>query len=270
MDGYRGSVKTLTGLLALSGLVACGADDTQMPPPATLEESMQEVCELAPNLPGCGSAREPRPGFAKFTVGRADAVRWVGQDGCKRIDVMTGRQSGTTLIKAAGEVHSSCNPTDVHFSFMYRQHSDTLAADAWTSAFQPLDIGAARRLLDSCSPDSRPDPSVVMGSWWKANNTYAENLLLDYTSPLAYASRLIPFDDDGFERLDDDVLNGEPVATFRNDHATVWMAKEERDRPLRVANEQNRDILLSEWNNSFAADIPADLRELNEVCSVAR
>lgn len=270
MGRYRGSLRTFPGLLVLSTLVACGAEDSEKTSSVSDQDSMQDACELAPNLPGCGSEREPHPGVAKFTVGRADALRWAGQDGCKRIDLKTGRQSGSTLIKAAGEVYSSCDPADVHFSFVYQQHSDTLAADAWTSAFQPLDIGAARRLIESCSPDTRPDPSAVMGTWWKANNTYAENLLLDYTSPIAYATRLIPFDDDGFERLDDEVIDGVQVATFRNDRATVWMDKEERDRPLRVANDRNRDILLSEWNNDFSADIPANLRELNEVCSVAR
>ena len=269
MDGYKGSLRAFSGLLVLAGLVACGADDADLAPPIASQESMQDVCDMAPYLPGCGSAPEPRPGFAKFTVGRAEAVRWSGQDGCRQIDLRTGRQSGTTLIKVAGEVYSSCAPTDIHFSFVYRQHSDTLSSDAWTSAFQPLNVGAARRLIESCSPDTRPDPSAVIGLWWKANRTYAENLLLDYTSPLAYATQRIPFDDDGFERLEDDSINGVRVAKFRNDRATVWMDTEERDRPLRVTGD-NRDILLSEWNANFSADIPSGLRELNEVCSVAR
>lgn len=269
MDRHRRTLRTLTVLLMLSGLVACRADDSEKTSSVTDLDAVEDVCALVPNFPGCDSEREPHPGFAKFTAGRADALRWVGQDGCKRIDVKTGRQSGSTLIKATGEVYSSCDPIDIHFSFVYRQHSDTLASDAWTSAFQPLDIGAARRLIDSCSPDTRPDPSAVIGLWWKANRTYAENLLLDYTSPLAYATQRIPFDDDGFERLEDDSINGVRVAKFRNDHATVWMDTEERDRPLRVTGD-NRDILLSEWNANFSADIPSGLRELNEVCSVAR
>lgn len=268
--------------LMVAALAACGADNPEPSSSAAvadgnsleadihnLQAELQAACAMFPNLPGCGSSPESQPGFAKFTVGRADAVQWAGRAGCKEISVRTGRQSANQLVKAEGEVVSSCDPTEIHFEFVFRRHSQALSPDAWTSAFRPLNRGAANRLLESCTSDTRPDPSVIMESWWRANNTYAENLLLDYMSPLVYATRLIPFDDDGYERAGEEMIDGRNTVLFSNNAATVWMDLAERNRPLRVVNTSgSTDIRFSAWDQGFSAVIPQNLRDLSEICSV--
>lgn len=269
----RNPLTPISFAVALASLVACGTEEPATSQtahnPDSAQQSLQNACAQFPELPGCGAPREPQPGFAKFTAGNAEALRWVGQHGCRKIDVRTGRQAGSKLIRAMGDVQSSCDANEASFSFVFVQHPDGSGTAARTSAFLPKDTGAARRLLDSCTPDTRPHPSLAIGSWWKVNNTYAEGLFQSYMSPLVYATRLMPFDDDGYEQLDDAVLNGVTVARFRNDQATLWMDKSERDRPLRVTSDKDLDMTLTDWNKEFDASIPSGLRDPGELCTLA-
>lgn len=264
MFRYRNSLKPVLWIIALGTLAGCRTED----PPNVAATDSPESCAGWPGMPGCSSQREPQPGFAKFTAGRADALRWVGQHGCKMIDIRTGRQDGSDLVKAVGNVRFSCDSASPHFSFVFLQHGDRSGADARTSAFLPHNLDAARRLVDSCTADSRPSPSSAVGSWWNAKGTYAEGLLQDYMAPLVYATQLMPFDADGFERLEDAEVDGVPVARFRNERATVWMDKSHRDRPLRVTSDKGLDIVLSEWDKAFKAEVPSGLRDLTELCTV--
>ena len=109
-----------------------------------------------------------------------------------------------------------------------------------------------------------------MGQWWRANHTYAENTVLGYIAPLALASGMVPFDDDGHERLGEEVFEGVDTVVFENDRARVWMVASRDDhRPLRVVGaDGTRDVRFSEWGAPFSAELPAELRELSEVCDV--
>lgn len=96
MDRHRSNLRTFTGFLGLCSLVAWGAEDSENASSVTDRDAVQDVCELAPDLPGCGSERAP-PGFAKFTAGRADALRWVRQGWLQNfamIEQRCGRSSG--------------------------------------------------------------------------------------------------------------------------------------------------------------------------------
>lgn len=276
-------IKTLLPFALVSCLVACGSDEslesaTPETPGSELAGSELEsfdaereaACQMMPSLPFCGP-REPRPGFAKFAVGNADAVHWSGTVGCREIDFRSGRQGEDRLTVAIGEIRSTCGKRPVHFEFVYRKHTKELGKDTWTSAFRPVNTHAASQLVGSCSPSTRPEPAIAVGSWWKANNTYAENLMLDYIAPLQYATRLLPFDDDGIERLGEEIVNGIDTVQFRNNAATVWMmADEKRDRPVRVMrNNRETDVHFSEWDTPFAAQIPGDLRSLSEICDAS-
>lgn len=218
---------------------------------------------------GCSNP-EPRPGFAKFAVGRADAVRWSGVDGCDRFDLQTGKEGDDGLIKVQGEAGSNptCDRDDGNYGFVYRQHSKELSAESWTTAYRPLDVLAAWALLRNCTSESRPEASALVGHWWRANNTYAENRILDYIAPTTHASRLLPFDDDGIERLGEEVLDGVATVQFRNAAATVWMiAGAPGDRPARVTrNNGSTDVRFTDWDVPFEAAIPAEMQELSEVC----
>ncbi|HLT28925.1 MAG TPA: hypothetical protein VK013_02710 [Myxococcaceae bacterium] len=227
------------------------------------------------NPGGCGpfGCREPEPGWAKFTVGNAESVRWLGFDGCHAFDVRTGELESNGLTKVEGVVSrsGSCDP-DIeqgHFEFVYRQHSLELSAESWTTAYRPLDAVAAKELIRNCTWETRPEPSSLIGHWWHATNLYAENQILDYIAPLAYASSLIPFDDDGFERVGEESVDGVPTIQFQNDRATVWMVNDgsRTNRPLRVTGRAH-DVTFSEWDVPFAAEIPENLRDLSEVCAV--
>lgn len=255
--------------LLYSFLVACsesGDEERNADTSDTSHEAdLEAACSSLPSLPFCNS--EPRPGAAKFTVGNADAVRWSGEARCHQIDFRTGRYGEDRLIKVEGDIKSLCKEDEVYFEFVYRKHTNEVSEEQWTSAFRPLSTAAANRLLDSCTLNSRPKPSAVMGSWWKANNTYAENLMLDYISPGVYATKLLPFDDDGIERLGEEVIGGVSTIQFRNEKATVWMAANRDDhRPVRVMDNKGKtDAYFTEWDIPFTAKIPA-MRSLNEVC----
>ncbi|MGP4845503.1 hypothetical protein ACTXGQ_15295 [Marinobacter sp. 1Y8] len=257
-------------LIPLLFLVACGADENEERPPmqdaSSAEADLKAACEALPSL--CNS--EPKPGFAKFKVGAADAVHWTGKTSCHQIDFRTGKQGDDRLTKAKGEIKSLCGDDDVRFEFVYRTHKNELGKGNWTSAFRPQSVAAAERLLDSCTSESSPKPSAVMGSWWKANNTYAENLLLDYIAPTVFATKLLPFSDDGIERLGEETIDGVKTVKFRNDSATVWMmADSGKNRPLRVMSAKDKtDVYFTEWDVPFAADIPEDMESLSDVCEV--
>lgn len=255
----------MTLILQALLLSACGPDG-DAEPVGTAEADLEAACSSMPNLPFCN--KDPKPGFAKFAVGSADAVRWSGTALCHQIDFRTGRHGADRLTKAAGEVKSLCKDDEVHFEFVYRKHSKALTADAWTSAFRPLSIKAANRLLDSCTSNSRPNSSIVMNNWWKANNTYAENLMLDYIAPLVFATKLLPFSDDGIKRIGEEAIDGVETVQFRNESATVWMyANINKNRPLRVVNTtRDTDAFFTEWDIPFAADIPEEMRTLDEIC----
>lgn len=282
------NTKKWTALALFALMVGCGSDDfnkdssiedssiedsaaSALDPSSgqSMDADQEAACAVFPNLPFC-SDRELQPGFAKFAVGRADAVRWSGKDGCREIDFRTGRQGEDKLTVAVGEIRSVCRDTSVHFEFVYRRHTDTLGKDTWTSAFRPLDTRAANQLIDSCTPSTRPKLAEVLGEWWKANNTYAENLMLNYIAPLPYATQLLPFDDDGIERLGEADIEGVSTVAFRNDVATVWMiAGDQQNRPVRVVRHSNdTEVQFTEWDEPFAATIPGDMRSLSEVCSV--
>lgn len=278
MKNIHERLRELACLLLVTFLVACEPEQSEHRTKSNeqltgAEASTQDVeadievaCKAYPTLPFCNS--DPRPGFAKFAIGAADSVRWSGTARCHEIDFRTGREGSDRLIKAAGESKSLCQEQQVHFEFLYRQQSKELTSDGWTSAFKPLSQKAAERLLASCTGDSRPEPSAVRGSWWKANNTYAENLMLDYIAPVVYATELLPFSDEGLERLGEEVINGRKAVVFRNDVATVWMmADSKKNRPLRVvSHEGDTDAYFSEWDEPFAATIPVDIRSLDEIC----
>ncbi|MEZ0471265.1 hypothetical protein [Luteimonas salinilitoris] len=225
-------------------------------------------CEAYPGFPGCGS--KLRPGFAKFSLGAAEAVRWAGNDGCMQLDFRTGRHGDENkLTKVEGEVTNGCNNEVSHFEFVYRQSSRTPGKKSWTTAYRPLNEVAAADLLDSCTQETRPDPSVAVGHWWEANNTYAENPLLGIIAPVAYATKLIPFDDDGFERVGEETIDGVETVHFRNERASVWLiAGDDRDRPVRATDDDgSRDMRFTEWDAPFAAQIPEELRRLEQICT---
>lgn len=266
-------IKSLAALLLVSSLSACGAGESSEEghggkADGSHEDDLKEACASFPDLPFCN--KQPRPGFAKFKLGGADAVRWTGNDDCIKLDFRTGRQSDEhRLTKVEGEIAYSCDGGG-HYQFVYRQHTRMPeSSNSWTSAFRPLDVAAANELLRSCSWDSKPKPSAVIGGWWKANNTYAENMFLDYVAPLVYATRLIPFDDDGFERIDEETIDGIKTIQFRNEAATVWMTNDGTERPLRVTrNDGKADVHFTEWDLPFAANIPAKIRSLSEICDI--
>lgn len=288
MQGFYAIVMRPVTAALLSLLVACGAEQAEEPPlddneqieknensgndaasdQAALEADIEAACASYPDLPFCN--KDPRPGFAKFAVGAADGVRWSGDVSCREIDVRTGKHGEERLTKSTGKVMALCHDKDVRFEFVYRQLKKTLSPDAWVSAFRPLSVDAARRLLESCTSDSQPEPSAVMNSWWKANNTYAENLMLDFTSPIVFATKLLPFSDEGIERLGEEAIDGVETIQFRNDEATVWMfAESERERPRRVVlAQENTDVHFTEWDKPFAADMPEGTRSLSEVCAL--
>lgn len=257
---------TLFTLLVLL-LSACGKDTTVIQVDSTKsdpEADLKAACDLMPSL--CN--KDPKPGFAKFSLGSADAVRWTGTAQCHQLDLRTGRYGDERLTKVEGKVEYICGDDDVLFEFIYRKHTKALTADGWTSAFRPLTANAAYHLLKSCTSSSTPDVSVVVGKWWKANNTYAENLLLNYIAPLALATELLPFDDDGFERVGEEVIDNVETVQFRNEMATVWMyANGGKNRPLRVVDpEGNTDMYFTEWDTPFTADIPEDIHSLTDIC----
>lgn len=278
------TIKRLLPLALVSCLLACGSEEpveavegatsagsgSADAGAATLDADKEAACQAIPSLPFC-SPSEPKPGFAKFAVGRADAVRWTGTIGCRQVDFRTGRQGDDRLTVAAGEIRATCDERPVHFEFVYRQHTQGLGKDSWTSAFRPLNADAAARLIDSCSPSTRPKPATAVESWWKANNTYAENLMLDYIAPLQYATRLLPFDDDRVEKVGEDVVEGTSTIQFRNDAATVWMmADEPRNRPVRLLrHNQTADVRFTAWDEPFAANIPGEMRSLSEICDAS-
>ena len=258
-------------IFVASSLYGCGkdaaVDQPTAPGKSDPEAALSDVCSSMPDTPLCN--RDPKPGFAKFAVGSASAVRWTGKDQCYQLDLKTGRQGDERLTVAEGEVKSFCHDDDVHFEFIYQKHKKALTADAWTSAFRPLSVNAAHSLLSSCRSNSAPDPSQVIGKWWKANNTYAENQILRYISPLGYATDLLPFDDDGIERIGEEVVNNVKTIKFSNDVATVWMyANIGKNRPLRVIDsEGNTDMYFTEWEEPFTVKIPDDMRSLSEICT---
>lgn len=231
------------------------------------------VLVAAASLLACdpaASSRDPQPGLAKFALARADAVRWVGTDGCDTFDLRTGREGSDPMTKVVGQVFHACTGNDQQFEFIYRQHAKDLTPASWTTAWRPLNVHAAEVLIDNCTWESRPDPAGLVGQWWRANNTYAENTVLGYIAPLALASGMVPFDDDGHERLGEERFEGVDTVVFENASARVWMVADRDDhRPLRVVRaDGTSDVRFSEWDVPFAAELPAELRELSEVCEV--
>ena len=81
---------------------------------------------------------------------------------------------------------------------------------------------------------------------------------------------MVPFDDDGHERLGEERFEGVDTVVFENASARVWMVADRDDhRPLRVVRaDGTSDVRFSEWDVPFAAELPAELRELSEVCEV--
>jgi hypothetical protein len=273
MASLHTKIKPLITPLLISALAACDAGEENKEinsdtPDSNHAADIKAACASLPDLPFCNS--EPRPGFAKFKLGKADAVRWTGNDGCRKLDFRTGRQNDEhRFTKVAGEINYTCDD-EIHYEFVYRQHTKMPeSSESWTSAFRPLTTLAARELLRSCSWESTPEPSAVMGGWWKANNTYAENMFLNYVSPLVYATRLLPFDDDNFDRVGSETLDGIETIQFRNAEAAVWMIDDDSGRPLRVVRGSGRgEVHFTEWGQPFSARIPADIRSLSEVCDV--
>lgn len=240
----------------------------------SIVSSLGVLCLTAPLL-ACTSlssdpAGEPQPGLAKFALSRADSVRWVGTDDCGTFDLRTGLEGADALIKVEGEVTHTCDGEAEHFEFVYRQHSKALAASSWTTAWRPLDANTAAILLENCSWESRPDPSTLVGQWWRANNTQAENTVLGYIDPARLASGTIPFGSDGHERVGEESIDGVDTVVFENGEARVWMLADRDDhRPLRVVHAADgADVRFSEWGVPFAAAIPEGLRDLSEVCEV--
>lgn len=275
MPVFRSTTRMLLPLFLVLFLAACGAEENEATENTETSETtdisdakadLKAACEALPSL--CKS--EPKPGFAKFKVGAADAVHWTGKANCRQIDFRTGKQSDNGLTKVLGEIKSLCDDDVVHFEFVYRTHKNGLGKGNWTSAFRPLSVAAAKRLLDSCTSASSPKPSAVMNSWWKANNTYAENLLLDYIAPTVFATKLLPFSDDGFESLGEETIDGIKTVKFRNESATVWMLAENgKNRPYRVIDaDGNTDTYFTEWDEPFNADIPEDMRSLSDICEL--
>lgn len=262
----RGMIAVATFFLA-----ACSGDDKGDSSP---QDNPVMVCEDHPELPMCNSA--PRPEFAKFKLGSADSVRWTGQTGCKDIDIRTGTYGDEKLVKVAGTVAAQCEGNTGAFEFVYRLHARFPASEKnWTSAYRPLNSAAAETLLESCTWDSAPEASELVGTWWKANNTYAENHLLDYLSPLGFATRLLPFDDDNHEKIGEESVGGIQAIVFRTDYpqwerTTVWMSNDGNDRPLKLVSElqPGNNLHFTEWGIPFSAEIPEGMRELSEVCEV--
>lgn len=265
------SAKNIAMAIFIVLLSACSGDDKNEPPQ---DDDVVTVCEDYPTLPMCNST--PRPEFAKFKLGGADSVRWTGQKGCKEIDLRTGTYGDEKLVKIAGTVAAQCEGDTGTFEFVYRLHARYPASEKnWTSAYRPLNEEAAEKLLESCTWDSSPEASSLVGQWWKANNTYAENRFLEYLSPLNFASQLLPFDDDNYEKIAEETIGGIAAIVFRTNDpqwetTSVWMSNDGSDRPLKLVNEMQpaNDLYFVEWGIPFTAEIPDSMRELSEVCEV--
>lgn len=224
--------------------------------------------------PGCGlfGCREPEPGVAKFSVGSADALRWDGVHGCRDYDVNVGKD-GDGRRRIAGTVMRSeaCDPETRQgsFEFVYRQLTTELFGWTAEAAYRPLDEDAANVLLDACTWETRPKPIFVIGQWWDSAGLGVESQYRDFIGNLTYATLLLPFDDDGFERLGEEVVDGVPTIAFQNDSATVWMINDGsgKSRPLRVVG-NHYDVTFTDWDVAFEVAMPGELRSLSEVCAV--
>lgn len=251
----------LGALLVLSSLlVACGPDSDP----------------LHPSDPGaCGplGCKEPHPGAAKFSVGNADDVRWVGFDGCRGFDIRVGKDDESRR-KIVGTVTRTedCDPQKDQGSFevAYRQLTTELIGWSVEAAFRPLDVHAAKKLLRECTSETQPEPAVLIGQWWDAERLgTAEMQYRDFIGDLAYATSLLPFDDDGFERLGEENVDGIPTIVFENERATVWMINDgsKKSRPHRVVG-RDYDVTFTDWDVPFGVAVPGDCRSLSEVCTL--
>ena len=146
----------LGALLVLSSMLwACGPDSDPGDP------------SLNPDPDGCGlfGCREPEPGFAKFAVGNADSVRWVGLDGCGELDVRVGQDDeGRRRFVGTVTRTGGCDDRNQQGSFevAYRQLTTELIGWSVEAAFRPLDVHAAKKLLNTCTYENKPKPVVVV------------------------------------------------------------------------------------------------------------
>jgi hypothetical protein len=248
-------------LLVSSLLWACGPDSDPGDP------------SLNPDPGACGpfGCREPEPGFAKFSLGHADSVRWIGVDGCRDLDLRIGEDEENRR-KFVGTVTrtADCDPQSQQGSYevAYRQLTTELIGWSVEAAFRPMDVHAAKRLLGACTFETRPEPIAVIGYWWDAERlSTAEGQYRDFIGDHVLASNLIPFDDDGYERLGEELIDGVPTIAFENDRATVWMINDgsNKHRPLRAVG-SDYDVMFKDWDVPFEVEVPDDRRSLSEVC----